>query len=198
MKNIKTFKQRTVINGTVVNGVILTTIPTKNLTKPLTSTLGKISLTISAITLLCATTSYADTATASQHLRVIIPKIALLDTSNTHTTLQLTFDPVIEAGNNFTTATANSHYDVSSNIDTLRLYARINKNLESNYNMTLKVNARSTTLKTLTTTNKRIINIKEQKTTGKKLNYVASPTFPNRMIPYGDIDVTVIYTLVEP
>lgn len=195
---MKIFKQRAVISAviksTVINGAILTIIPTKSLTK----TLEKISLTIFSITLLCATTSHADTATTSQHLRIIIPKIALLDTSNTHTTLQLTFDPVIEAGNNFTTATANSHFDVSSNIDTLRLYARINKNLESNYNMTLKVNARSTILKTLTTTNKRIINIKEQQKAGKKLTYVANPTFPNKMIPYGDIDVTVIYTLVEP
>ncbi len=142
--------------------------------------------------------SHADTATATQHLRIIIPQIALIDTDNTYTPLTLIFDPMTEAGDNFPVATATGLYDVSSNIKRLRLHAKINKDLESDYNLTLQVNATGSAYKKLTVSNKRIATLRQLVKTNKSLNYEASATFANKTIPYGDIDVTVTYTLVEP
>ena len=150
------------------------------------------------LTSLCIAPSYADTATASQHLRIIIPKIALIDTDNTHTPLIIAFDPMTEAGDNFTPATASSSYDVTSNISGLKLYGKINTDLKSNYNLVFQVNARSSIYKELTTNNKRIITVKQLAKMGKTLNYKASVAQPDKTIPYGDINVTVTYTLVEP
>ncbi|MEE9350855.1 MAG: hypothetical protein V3U78_01240 [Thiotrichaceae bacterium] len=142
--------------------------------------------------------SYADTATATQHLRVIIPQVALIDTENTHIPLTMTFTPMTEAGNNFPVATATGLYDVSSNINKLRLYGKINQNLESNYNLILKVNATGSTYKELTTSTKRIITIGKRIKTDKTFNYEASVALANKTVPYGDIDVIITYTLVEP
>ncbi len=142
--------------------------------------------------------AYADTATAAQTLRIIIPKIALLDTNNTHTPLEIVFDPMTEAGANFPQATASSFYDVSSNIKKLKLYAKINKNLKNDYNLFLRVNAKGTTFKKLTLTNKSLTTLGRLIKSDKTLNYKASPAFSNKTIPYGNIDVVVTYTLVEP
>ena len=147
---------------------------------------------------LYSASSHAAIASATQHLRLIIPKVALIDTNNTHTPLVLSFDPIIEAGGNFPVATASSAYDISSNVRKLRLYAKINKDLKNDYNLVLRLNARSNTFKELTPTDKYIYTTSAQVRTDKKLNFEAAPAFTNKTIPHGNINVTVTYTLVEP
>lgn len=153
---------------------------------------------------LCLTTALlpalanADTATASQSVRIIIPKIAMIDVSNTREPLQLKFDPITDAGENFAEATATGLYDVTSNISRLRLYGQTDIDLENKYNLTLKVNEVSNTFVALSTTARKVSTQGHQAQFDQPLAYKASPASPNKMIPHGNIDVKIIYTLVEP
>ncbi|PID46472.1 MAG: hypothetical protein CSB47_03840 [Proteobacteria bacterium] len=140
----------------------------------------------------------ADTATASQTVRLIIPKIAMIDVSNTHTPLQLTFDPITDAGDNFATATTTGFYDVTSNIPKLRLYGQTDIDLEDQYNLTLKVHEAAGHYAPLSTTPRKISTQSRQAQVEQPLTYKAAPAIPSKMISHGDIDVKIIYTLVEP
>jgi len=80
------------------------------------------------IMIFCSKLSYADTATASQSIRIIIPKLALIDVNNTSTPLEISFDPIVDAGDNFKKATATSYYDITYKQPSYlctRLFARI-------------------------------------------------------------------------
>lgn len=140
----------------------------------------------------------ADTATASQSIRIIIPKVAMIDVSNTYTPLQLTFDPVSDAGNNFSTATVTGSYDVTSNIARLRLYGQTDVDLENKYNLVLKVHEARNFFATLSTSPQQISSQSRQAQINQPLTYEAAPASPNKTIPHGTIDVKIIYTLVEP
>jgi len=145
------------------------------------------------------TNLFADTATATQQVRIIIPKIALIDVDNTHAPLQINFNPMTDAGDNFSTVEVTGHYDVTSNIRRLRLYGKTDTNLESNYNLKLEVmEVPSAGYQTLTTTSQWVSNQNRQAQKDQPLFYRVSPAFSNKTIPYGDIDVTITYTLVEP
>ena len=146
----------------------------------------------------CSKLSYADTATASQRIHIIIPKVALIDVNNTSTPLEISFDPIVDAGDNFKKATATSYYDVTSNILGLKLYAKTNKNLKENYNLKLKVNESGRKYKTLSTTARRVSTQGRQAQKNQKLKFKLTPAFADKTIPYGNIDVTITYTLVEP
>jgi hypothetical protein len=140
----------------------------------------------------------ADTATASQSLRLIIPKIAMIDVSNTYTPLQLTFDPVTDAGDNFATATATGFYDVTSNIGRLRLYGQTDIDLENKYNLVLQVHEARNYFAPLSTIPQEVSLQSRQAQFNQPLTYKAEPATPNKMIPHGTIDVKIIYTLIEP
>lgn len=163
-----------------------------------------IKLSISTFTLIFFCTLfyplnvYADTATATQQVRIIIPKIALIDVSNTHKPLQIHFDPITNSGDNFSTATAIGTYDITSNISKLRLYGQTNIDLKNKHNLTLKVHEARSIYKTLTTSAQQVSLQSSQAQTNQPLTYQASPAFPNTTIPHGNINVTVTYTLVEP
>lgn len=157
---------------------------------------------VSVITGLCLMVTLlpaqADTATASQKIRLIIPKIAMIDVSNTHTPLQIAFEPVTDAGDNFTTTTATGFYDVTSNIGRLRLYGQTDIDLEKQYNLTLQVHEARGYYAPLSTTPEQVSVQSRQAQFNQPLTYRAAPASPNAMIPHGDIDVNIIYTLVEP
>lgn len=157
-----------------------------------------IKLALSYCALLLAAPAFPDEDTATQQLRVIIPKVALIDVSNSDTPFVISFDPITEAGNNFSTATATSTYDVTSNIGALRLYAKTDIDLQSTYNLKLEVNEVGSSFLELTTTAQRVSTQGRQAQKSQPLEYKASPAVSNETIPYGDIDVTVTYTLVEP
>ena len=141
---------------------------------------------------------FADSDTATQQVRIIIPKIAMIDVDNTHAPLQISFDPITDAGDNFSTATVTGRYDVTSNISGLKLYGKTDINLESHYNLKLEVNEAGSFYRKLTTTSKRVSTQRQQAQHNQPLFYKASPVSPNKTIPYGNIDVTITYTLVEP
>ncbi len=145
-----------------------------------------------------ATEAFADSDTATQQVRIIIPKIAIIDVDNTYTPLQITFDPVTDAGDNFSMVTATGYYDVTSNIRKLKLYGKTNIDLQSLYNLKLEVNEAGNFYRTLTTTSEKVSNQNRQAQKNQPLYYRASPVSPNRAIPYGNINVTITYTLVEP
>lgn len=157
---------------------------------------GMISLCLG--TVLLPASVQADTATASQSVRIIIPKVAMIDMSNTYTPLQLTFDPVADAGENFAEKTVTGFYDVTSNIGRLRLYGQTDIDLENKYNLTLKVHEARNFFATLSTTPKQVSSQNRQAQFDQPLTYKAAPASPDTMIPYGNIDVKIIYTLVEP
>lgn len=159
---------------------------------------------LSGIVSLCLTTALlpalanADTATASQSVRIIIPKIAMIDVSNTHEPLQLKFNPVTDAGENFAETTVTGFYDVTSNIRGLNLYGQTDVDLENKYNLVLKVHEARNYFAPLSTNPQRISSQSYQAKSDQPLTYKASPASPNKMIPHGNIDVKIIYTLVEP
>lgn len=140
----------------------------------------------------------ADTATASQSIRIVIPKIAMIDVSNTREPLQLKFDPITDAGENFAEATVTGSYDVTSNIGRLRLYGQTDIDLESKYNLVLKVHEARNYFAPLSTSPQKVSNQNRQAQFDQPLTYKAAPASPNKMIPHGNIDVKIIYTLVEP
>jgi len=150
------------------------------------------------IMIFCSKLSYADTATASQSIRIIIPKLALIDVDNTTTPLQINFDPIADAGDNFKQVTASSYYDVTSNISGLMLYAKTNKHLKKDYNLTLKVHEAYSRYVALSPTAKRVSTQGRQAQINQELKFKLSPTFADKTIPYGNIDVVITYTLVEP
>jgi len=157
-----------------------------------------ISIITIFITLIACQSTYADTASASQQIRIIIPKVALIDVDNTTAPLEISFTPMTDAGDNFSKATTVSYYDVSSNIAGLKLYAKINKNLKKKYNLHLKVNESGKKYKNLTKESKKISSQGRQAQVNQELKYKIVPAFANRTIPYGNINVTITYTLVEP
>jgi len=144
------------------------------------------------------TVVFADTATATQQVRIIIPKIALIDVDNTYAPLQINFDPITDAGDNFAAATVTGRYDVTSNIRKLKLYAKTDIDLENQYNLKLEVNEAGSFYRTLTTTPQKVSNQNRQAKKDQPLFYRASPAFADKTIPHGNIDVTITYTLVEP
>lgn len=153
----------------------------------------------SIIVLFYSSNTLADTATATQSIRIVIPKVALIDTDNTDKPLSINFNPISDAGNNFTTVNTTGTYSVTSNIPRLRLYAQTDKNLADDYNLQLKVKeTKRDGFKSLSTTAQRISTQGKQKQSGQLLYYQAQPISPNKTIPYGDINVKVTYTLVEP
>lgn len=157
---------------------------------------GVISLWLA--TTLFPALSYADTATASQSVRIIIPKIAMIDVSNTYTPLQLTFDPVTDAGDNFAEKTVTGFYDVTSNIGSLRLYGQTDIDLENKYNLVLKVHEARNYFAPLSTIPQQVSSQSRQAQFNQPLTYKAAPASPDKMISHGTIDVKIIYTLVEP
>lgn len=140
----------------------------------------------------------ADSDTTTQQLRIIIPKIALIDTNNTHVPLQITFNSMTDAGDNFSTTSAIGYYDVTSNIRKLRLYGKTDIDLVSSYNLKLEVNEVGSFYRELTTSSQRVSNQNRQAQKDQPLYYRASPAVSNKTIPYGNINVIVTYTLVEP
>lgn len=145
--------------------------------------------------------SIADSATATQTIEIIIPKVALIDTSSSQKSIAMAFDPIGNAGNNFATADAVGIFDVTSNISRLKLYAHTDKNLKSNYNLSLKVketNGFGGGFKELGAQAVKISTLGKQAQKKQRLYYEASPASSNQTIPYGDINVKVTYTLVEP
>jgi len=145
------------------------------------------------------TVVFADTDTATQQVRIIIPKMAMIDVDNTYAPLQITFDPMTDAGDNFSTTTVTGYYDVTSNIRKLKLYAKTDVDLQNNYNLKLEVmEVSSTGYKILTTTPQKVSNQNRQAQHNQPLYYKASPVSPNKTIPYGNINVIITYTLVEP
>ena len=123
----------------------------------------------------------------------------MIDVDNTHAPLQISFDPITDAGDNFSTTTVTGYYDVTSNIRGLKLYGKTDINLKNLYNLQLEVMEVPTTgYKTLTTTSKRVSTQSRQAQHNQPLFYKASPASPNKTIPYGNIDVIITYTLVEP
>lgn len=140
----------------------------------------------------------ADTATATQQVRIIIPKMAMIDVNNTHAPLQITFDPMTDAGDNFSTTTVTGYYDVTSNIRGLMLYAKTDIDLQNNYNLKLEVNEALSFYRELTTTSQKVSTQSRQAQHDQPLYYKASPVSSNKTIPYGNINVVITYTLVEP
>jgi hypothetical protein len=141
--------------------------------------------------------SYADTASATQHLSIIIPKIALIDVGNTIEPIQITLEPMTDAGENFTEKTVMGYYDVTSNIQQLRLYAKTNIDLMNQYNISLKVNEVGSSYTELETINKKVSFQGKQAQIGQELKYKIKPIAAHKTIPHGTIDVNIIYTLVE-
>ena len=153
---------------------------------------------LSFVVMLAPALVKADTATASQSVRIIIPKIAMIDVSNTSEPLKLAFDPVTDAGDNFAATTVTGFYDVTSNIRRLKLFGQTDIDLESKYNLVLKVHEARNFFATLSTTPKQVSSQNRQAQFNQPLTYKAEPASPNQMISHGTIDVKIIYTLVEP
>lgn len=151
-----------------------------------------------SFTLFFSTSLYADSDTATQQVRIMIPKIAIIDVDNTYAPLQITFDPIRNAGDNFSTTTAIGRYDVTSNIRGLKLYGKTDIDLQSKYNLKLEVNEALSFYRELTTSSQKVSNQNRQAQKDQPLFYRASPVSPNKTIPYGNVDVTITYTLVEP
>ena len=147
---------------------------------------------------LFSTTIFADSDTATQQVRIIIPKIAIIDVDNTHAPLQINFDPMTDAGDNFSTATVTGRYDVTSNIRKLKLYGKTDIDLKNLYNLQLEVNEVGSYYLALSTTSQKVSNQNRQAQKNQPLYYRASPALSNKTIPYGNINVVITYTLVEP
>ena len=163
------------------------------------STIKRLTVFIIATLLLQAGNAFSDTAIANQSIKIIIPKVALIDTGKADEILTMSFNPMTTAGDNFNPIEATGSYDVTSNIPRLRLYAQTDVDLKSNYNLLLKVKETDTDgFKELSTTAQRVSTQGKQAQTDQALSYQASPVSPNKTIPYGDINVKVTYTLVEP
>jgi hypothetical protein len=141
--------------------------------------------------------SFADTASATQHLSIIIPKIALIDVANTLEPLQITLDPMVDAGDNFAEKTVIAYYDVTSNIQRLRLYAKTDIDLINQYNISLKVNEVGSAYTQLETINKKVSFQGKQAQIHQELKYKIKPIATHKTIPHGNVDVNIIYTLVE-
>jgi len=148
--------------------------------------------------ILFSTEIFADTDTATQQVRIIIPKIAIIDVDNTHAPLQINFDPMTDAGDNFSTVTVTGHYDVTSNIRGLKLYGKTDIDLKSLYNLQLEVNEAGSYYLPLSTTSQKVSNQNRQARKNQPLNYRARPALSNKAISYGNINVVITYTLVEP
>ncbi len=155
--------------------------------------------TIILISLLYTEASFAESATATQTIEIVIPKIALIDTDNTKKPIKMVFNPINNAGDNFATTKVTGFYDVTSNIPRLRLYAQTDSDLKENYNLSLKVlETKTSGYQVLGTDPVKVSTQGQQAQKMQPLYYQASPASPNQTIPYGDINVKVTYTLVEP
>ena len=162
------------------------------------SKLSNMKLWVGCAALLLSASTFSAEDTTTQPLRVIIPKIALIDVDNTNVPLVINFNPMTDAGDNFATITATSRYDVTSNILGLQLHGKTDIDLANTYNLKLEVNESGSFYRELTTTAQRVSTQSRQAQKNQALNYRASPAVNNKTIPYGSINVTVTYTLVEP
>lgn len=140
----------------------------------------------------------ADTATSTQQLRIITPKVAIIDINNSGVPLQMEFNPIAEAGKNFLTATVTGYYDVTSNIPGLKLYAQTDINLAKSYNLKLEVKEGQSFYQNLSTSAQKVSSQDFQTQTKQPLKYKASPVDPLKAISHGKVDVKITYTLVAP
>lgn len=157
----------------------------------------KLKLVLFFIMTLLSPLSYADTASATQHVRIIIPKIAMIDVNNTAKPLHVTLKPMTEAGDNFAEQTFISYYDVTSNIRRLNLYAQSDKDLVKDYNISLKVHEWRSIYSQIGPVAKKVSYQGEQAQKDQPLSYKIKPADATKTIPHGNIEMKLTYTLVE-